>query len=122
LHDSLIGPRIRHANSAITPYYTATEEYLLHIHKAYVLPYYARSKPIAGKAYSRVHGVVVDILLPYSHKSWSTVVAFVNGTLWPRITGLYSENVEPQLVKIGEKLASYREGRKLIAVTEDIES
>jgi hypothetical protein len=122
LYDSSIGPRISRTSSAITPYYTTTVKYLVHVHKSYILPYYTRSKPIAGKAYFYVHDVVVDILLPYSYKSWSSVVAFINGTLWPRITGLYSENVEPQLVKIEEKLASYREGRNLIAVTEDIES
>ncbi|BAE65281.1 unnamed protein product [Aspergillus oryzae RIB40] len=60
--------------------------------------------------------------MPYAQTSWSSVVYFVNSWLWPQVTGLYSENVEPQLVKIGQRLASYREGNQLRKVVDEVDN
>ena len=63
---------------------------------------------------------VLDTGLPYTQWAWTSTAAFVNRTLWPRLTILYGENVEPQLVRISERLGRYRDGKKAKAVVESV--
>ena len=83
--------------------------------------FYTRSKPFVIQAYSSSQDVLSGTVIPMAHEVWTTLAVFVKSNLVPTITGLYSQNVEPQLVKIGERLASYREGKKLRTVVDEFE-
>ncbi|KAF3896764.1 hypothetical protein GTR04_0515 [Trichophyton interdigitale] len=108
-----ISPRIKSAQSIIIPYFWVATEYSVHINNNYVVPAYIRARPVIHRVCATIYDFVVTTIAPYIQEAWSAVVVFLNGTVRPHIRTLYSENVEPQLVKIGEKLASYREGRTI---------
>ncbi|KAK2789477.1 hypothetical protein FQN53_001924 [Emmonsiellopsis sp. PD_33] len=122
VYKSSVEPHYTHAVMLVKPYYQATSTHFDNAWQAYILPFYNHAKPVIGKAYSSTYDTAVNTVFPYSKKAWSSVILLINDTLLPGITGLYFENVEPQLVRIGEKLASYREGRKLGAGVEETES
>lgn len=105
-----VNPYVQRATITISPYYQRAKSHLSQAHEQYVLPLYAQSGPFIGKTYTTGQDVLTTTVLPYAGGAWSSAVHFINNSLWPTVTGLYWENVEPQLVKIGHKLASYREG------------
>ncbi|EZG04652.1 hypothetical protein H106_05546 [Trichophyton rubrum CBS 735.88] len=108
-----ISPHIKSAQSIVIPYFWVAAEYSVHINNNYVIPAYIRARPAIHRVCATIYDFVVTTLAPYIQEAWSAAVVFLNGTVRPHIRTLYSENVEPQLVKIGEKLASYREGRTI---------
>ncbi|GAD93101.1 conserved hypothetical protein [Paecilomyces variotii No. 5] len=121
IYEANVGPHVERAVAVIKPHYDNVNGKAKELYSVYVLPSYDRSRPFIAKTYSSGQVILMDNVLPFTHTAWSSIVYFVNSTLWPSITGLYSENVEPQLVKIGERLASYREGKKLRAVVDDVD-
>ncbi|OQE19781.1 hypothetical protein PENFLA_c018G07322 [Penicillium flavigenum] len=117
-----IDPYVQQSVAVVSPYYQLVNTAVLNVYQGHLVPFYARSKPFIGKAYSTGQDVLTTHVLPGAQYTWSSAVYFANSSLWPHITGLYSEQVEPQLVKIGQRLASYREGKRLRAVVEDVDS
>ncbi|CAP91469.1 Pc13g04000 [Penicillium rubens Wisconsin 54-1255] len=117
-----IDPYVQQSVAVVSPYYQLVNTAVLNVYQGHLVPLYARSKPFIGIAYSTGQDVLTTHVLPWAQYSWSSAVYFANSSLWPHITGLYSEQVEPQLVKIGQRLASYREGKRLRAVVEDVDS
>jgi len=112
-----LGPYVQQVVAVLSPY----TETVTDLNEKYILPLYIHSQPFLSKAYSTGQDVLATTVFPLTQRAWSSAMVFVNGAVWPTVTGLYSENVEPQLVKIGERLASYREGQKLRAVVEEVE-
>ncbi|KAH8696034.1 hypothetical protein BGW36DRAFT_320838 [Talaromyces proteolyticus] len=117
-----VDPHVQKAILVVTPYSNALTNTAAQLQEEYLLPIYTRSKPYLGHISSSGQEFFVGTAVPLAHRSWSSLTVFVRGNLLPTITGLYSENVEPQLVKIGERLASYREGRKLRTVVDEFET
>ncbi|KAL1964960.1 hypothetical protein VTN77DRAFT_6160 [Rasamsonia byssochlamydoides] len=122
IYKASLDPYVQQAIVAVSPYSDAVSNKVVEIKDKYILPLYVQTKPFIGKTYSSGRDVISGTVAPLAQKTWSSLIVFVKGTVWPRITGLYSENVEPQLVKIGQKLATYREGKKLRAVMDEVES
>jgi hypothetical protein len=116
-----VDPYVQRGVSAVSPLYQKASTTALTVYWDQLVPFYTRSKPFIGKAYSTSHGVLTTHVMPGVHYTWSSVVYFANSSLWPHVTGLYSEQVEPQLVKIGQRLVSYREGKRLRAVVEEMD-
>ena len=120
-YDTSIEPHKRDVSLVFTPYIETARKRAYYIQDTYVLPSYLQTKPFISKIYASGNDVLASTVFPHVQRAWYTVMASMDTIVWPRITGLYSQNVEPQLIKIGEKLASYREGRKLRAVVEEVE-
>lgn len=116
-----VDPYVQQSVAVVLPYYQKANTAALTIYWGHLVPFYTRSKPFIGKAYSVSHGVLVTHVMPGAQYTWSSVVYFARSSLWPHVTGLYSEQVEPQLVKIGQRLVSYREGKRLRAVIEEVD-
>lgn len=121
IYNTSVEPHRKNVVSTINPYYTVAHERAQHLYESYFLPSYLQTKPFLNKAYIYGHDVLAESIFPYVQKVWSLVMAFMDSTVLPRVTGLYSQNVEPQLIRIGQKLASYREGRKLRAVVDEVD-
>ncbi|CAG8928373.1 unnamed protein product [Penicillium salamii] len=117
-----VDPYVQQGVDLVSPYYQKANAAALTVYWGHLVPFYTHSKPYIGKAYSTSHGVLVTHVMPGAQYTWSSVVYFANSSVWPHVTGLYSEQVEPQLVKIGQRLASYREGKRLRAVVEELDS
>ncbi|KAF4174094.1 hypothetical protein CNMCM8694_000390 [Aspergillus lentulus] len=122
LYNSTVDPYVQHAKGVALPYYNKINGAVIAVWDGYVFPGFARSRPFIGKTYASGQNVLATTVLPYAQSTWSSVIYFANSALWPKLTGLYSENVEPQLVKIGQRLASYREGRRLRKVMDEADS
>lgn len=122
IYRSKVEPYVQRFLSTVAPYSADVSSKVIHVNDNYVMPIYLQSKPLVSKTYSSVHGILVGTIMPLAQRTWYSAIVFANSAVWPQVTGLYSENIEPQLVKIGEKLASYREGRKLRAVIDEVDS
>lgn len=121
LYTSKVDPHLQKAILVSSPYIDPLTTKATQLKDEYFLPVYIWSKPFIGKAYISGQVFLVETAIPVAHQGWSSLVVFTRSNLLPTVTGLYSENVEPQLVKIGERLASYREGRKLRTVVDEFE-
>ncbi|KAJ5084156.1 hypothetical protein NUU61_008735 [Penicillium alfredii] len=122
LYTAEVDPYVQQGVAIVSPYYQHTNTVVRTVYWDYLVPFYTQSKPFIGKTYTAGQDIVINHVMPGARSTWSAVVYFANSSLWPQITGLYSEQVEPQLVKIGQRLASYREGKRLRAVVEESES
>ncbi|PCH00352.1 Hypothetical protein PENO1_048370 [Penicillium occitanis (nom. inval.)] len=116
-----LDPYVQQITAVVAPYTDTISSHATNIHKGYILPFYTRSKPFVIQAYSSSHDVLSGTVIPMAHEGWTMLAVFVKSNLVPTVAGLYSQNVEPQLVKIGERLASYREGKKLRTVVDEFE-
>ncbi|GIC85032.1 uncharacterized protein Aud_000859 [Aspergillus udagawae] len=121
LYNSEVAPYVQRVKDVVFPYYNKINGAVITVWDGYVFPVFARSRPFIGKTYASGQNVLATTVLPYGQSTWSSVIYFANSALWPKLTGLYSENVEPQLVKIGQRLASYREGRRLRKVMDEVD-
>ncbi|KAE8138274.1 hypothetical protein BDV38DRAFT_270742 [Aspergillus pseudotamarii] len=108
LYNAEVAPQVRRVTAAVSPYYQMANSAFETTCVGYIQPFLARTRPFIGKTYTSGQNVLTTTVMPYVQTSWSSVIYFVNSWLWPQVTGLYSENVEPQLVKIGQRLASYQ--------------
>lgn len=116
-----VDPYIQQGVQVVSPYYKNANAAAFAVYWNHLVPFYTRSQPFIGKTYSTGQDILTTHIMPGARYTWSSVIYFANSSLWPHVTGLYSEQVEPQLVKIGQRLASYREGRRLRAVVEDVD-
>ncbi|KAL3444881.1 hypothetical protein BJX65DRAFT_166126 [Aspergillus insuetus] len=117
-----VAPHVQQVTNTVSPYYQKVYGAYWTTLDGYVLPFVATYRPFIGKTYASGQEILTTTVLPYAHSTWYHTVYFVNNSVWPKISNLYSENVEPQLVKIGQRLASYREGKRLRSATDEVES
>ena len=118
-YESNLAPQVNKASAAVAPYYVFSRNGLSEIYGKYLLPALEASRPHVENAYAFGHKLAVEIGLPYAQSAWTSTVKFFDHTLWPRLRILYGDNVEPQLVRIGERLGRYRDGRRLKALMEE---
>ncbi|KAL3439556.1 hypothetical protein BDV09DRAFT_4237 [Aspergillus tetrazonus] len=121
-YEAQVAPHVDHVVAILSPYYNMVHRAYWTAVDGYFLPFAAKYQPYIGKTYTSGQEILTTTVLPHAHNAWYLTVHFVNHSLWPRISSLYSENVEPQLVKIGQRLASYREGNRLRGVADEVES
>lgn len=118
-YESVLAPQIRGLSASITPYYTAAQKNVLQAYSSRVLPTYNISRKYAQHIYDSSYRATTEIGLPYARWLWVSTNLFFDRTIWPKVRILYGENVEPQLLRISERLGRYRDGRKLKAIVDD---
>lgn len=122
LYDVSVAPHVRKASSVAEPYYEAARDNAIIVHQKHIMPALDTPTPYLMRAYNSTKEFTLTTGLPYVQRVWNLLVIFVDGTLWPKVKGLYGDNVKPQLVMISERIAKYQEGRKMKAVMEEVES
>ncbi len=120
-YDQTLGPHVDKAVTTVSPYYDIAKTNALQTYYEHVLPTYTTVQPYALQGYGLANDFAVNTAIPYSKWAWTTGAIFLDSTVWPQVRILYGENVEPQLVRIGERLGRYRDGKKLKAVVDDID-
>lgn len=108
----------RHVNTAVdvtSPYYKTARAAAIDNYKQRIIPTYQFALPYAQQGYYHGHKFTVDVLFPNLQYAQASTLSFLKGTVWPRIRILYGANVEPQLVKISERLGRYKDSKKLEA-------
>jgi hypothetical protein len=122
IYGASIAPHVEKASSIVEPYYGAARDNAVNIYENRVMPAFETSKPYIRDAYGASQAFLVNTGIPYANWTWSSLVIFVDGTLWPQVRALYGDNVKPQLVMISDRIAKYQEGRKLKASMDRVES
>lgn len=120
-YDSTLAPQVSKVFAATLPYYVASRENILQIYDTRLMSAYTTYRPYAEKIYAFGHRIAIETGLPYAQLGWKSTIVFVDRTVWPKLRILYGENVEPQLVRISERLGRYRDGRKLKAAVKDVD-
>jgi hypothetical protein len=122
VYGASVAPHVEKATSAVKPYYGIAKENALNMYQRYVVPALETTNPYLRDAYGISHAFLLNNGIPRAKWAWSSMIVFVDGTLWPQMRALYRDNVKPQLVMISERIAKYQEGRKLRASMEKVES
>lgn len=116
-----LAPQVQKVSEVATPYYETAKENAVSAHEKHIIPAIAYSQPHIYKAYAVAYKFALEKALPFAHHAWTHMVVFVDGTLWPFIKKVYGDNVRPQLVMIGERIAKYQEGRKLQSAMDEVD-
>ncbi|KAK2743035.1 hypothetical protein FQN57_004991 [Myotisia sp. PD_48] len=107
-----IEPHLKSAQAIVGPPYRWVVNHGSILVESYLIPGYIRLRPVLEAGYSLLRDFMMNTVVPYNRKAFSAIISFLNSTVRTHVTKLYSKNVEPQLIKIGAKLATYRERRK----------
>jgi hypothetical protein len=121
-YEQHLGPHVNTASRAAGPYVEQTKGSLVEIYHLSILPAYETLLPYARQAYAQGHHATVHYIYPAVHFGRDATWKFVSRTLWPYVRVLYGDNVEPQLVRIRERLGRYKDQQKIESVLEAVES
>ncbi|KAL1843545.1 hypothetical protein VTJ49DRAFT_1138 [Mycothermus thermophilus] len=106
-YDETLAPHIARAAAAAQPYYEIARTNVLQTYHGALVPAYHFALPHLLDGYRAASAFAGNTLVPTAAWAWDKTYAFLNGTVSPRIRAVYTENVEPQLVKIGKRLGRY---------------
>jgi hypothetical protein len=120
-YDQLLGPHVDKAVAAASPYYDIAKTNALQTYYEHILPIYNTVQPYTVQGYGVLNDFAINTAIPYSRWAWTTGRIFLERIVWPKLRIIYGENVEPQLVRIGERLGRYRDGKKLKAVVDEVD-
>ncbi|KAI1609703.1 hypothetical protein EDD36DRAFT_398658, partial [Exophiala viscosa] len=121
IYDANLAPHVEKVATVAGPYYSSGRDSAGHLYQQYVLPSVKQSRPYIQSAYNSTQLFVATTAYPVARHAWSDLIIFVDGTFWPFVKGLYIDNVRPQLVMINERVAKYRESRKMKAAMDVVD-
>ncbi|KAL5351451.1 hypothetical protein ACLOAV_003310 [Pseudogymnoascus australis] len=121
-YDKTLAPHVQKAAAVAVPYAKFAKENALQTYYASILPAYAAVEPYGQQVYEVGKTFTVNTGIPYAQWAWTSGVAFLDRTIWPKARILYGENVEPQLIRIGERLGRYRDGKKLQSIVDEVDT
>jgi hypothetical protein len=121
-YDLYLGPYVQQASDAVEPYYEQTKDSLDEIYHLSVLPAYETVLPYSRQAYTYGQYTLSHIVFPYVRYGKDVGWAFLTRTVWPQLRVLYGDNVEPQLVRIRERLGRHRDQQKIESVVDALDS
>ena len=111
-YDESLAPHVAQAEKALSPYYGAAKVQALYVFDDFVTPSYELVKPYAIQGYEVSYNAAVTTVVPAASWAWSQTNAFLDTAVWPQLRVVYVENVEPQLVRIGDRLGRYKSKAK----------
>ncbi|KAL8808733.1 MAG: hypothetical protein Q9200_004072 [Gallowayella weberi] len=120
-YDAFLAPHVDKAWSFGESYYLMSRDNAMHIYNSQLLPAYTISRPYVEKTYSGAQKFAVNTGIPYARYAWTSTMVLLDRTVWPQLRVIYGENVEPQLLRIGERLGRYRDRKKLRSAVDDID-
>ena len=121
-YEATISPYVSQMSSVILPYYSAGQENVQAFYRGRLVPAYNNAQPYILSAYGTSNAFVSQNVLPHARGAWDSSVALVYRVVLPKLRIVYGENVEPQIVKITERLADYREGKKISAAMDEFDA
>ncbi|KAI0594599.1 hypothetical protein F4775DRAFT_426429 [Biscogniauxia sp. FL1348] len=117
-YDQIVAPHVQKASDAIAPYYTIARANALQTYHDFVLPSYLFVEPYAAQGYEVAYAFTTNTAIPTTIWAWKETYSFLDSTVWPHLRDVYLLKVEPQLVRIGERLGRYK-GKLPKSVTEE---
>jgi hypothetical protein len=120
-YNASLAPHVSKAITAFAPYYELARDNLLLTYYSHLVPAYTLSVPYVERTYGHGRDFAVHIGIPYVQGIWGNIMAFIDRILWPKVRVLYGENVEPQLVRIGERLGRYRDRKGVRTAADQVD-
>ncbi|KAL6804957.1 hypothetical protein GGI42DRAFT_323253 [Trichoderma sp. SZMC 28013] len=111
-YEETIAPYLESAGEVFGPYYEIGHTNSLRLYYQVLLPSYELVQPYAHQGYNAASSFTTGTALPAAQWVWGKTNAFLNKAVWPQVRMVYVENVEPQLVRIGERLERYKNRAK----------
>ncbi|KAM4057328.1 transcription factor hoxa13 [Hirsutella rhossiliensis] len=111
-YDQSVAPHLAKVGETVEPYYQIARTNSLQLFYEHLLPGYELVRPYAARSYHVASDFAVNTALPITHWAWDRSNVFLETTVWPQLRLVYVENVEPQLVRIGERLGRYKNKAK----------
>ncbi|KAF7936693.1 uncharacterized protein EAE97_008059 [Botrytis byssoidea] len=121
-YDQTLAPHWNKVTAASGPYFDLAKTNAAQTYHEHIVPTFNIVQPYAIQGYGYANDFVVGTGVPYTKWALTSTGVFLDRKVWPKLRILYGENVEPQLVRIGERLGRYRDGKKLQAVVDSIDS
>ncbi|KAF2714458.1 hypothetical protein K504DRAFT_4450 [Pleomassaria siparia CBS 279.74] len=121
-YDLHLYPHVKKASDAVAPHYERAKDSLVEIYQLAILPTYKAILPYSHQAFIHGNHVLVHVFFPHVRSAKDYTWTFVTRSLWPQVRVLYGDNVEPQLVRIQERLGRYRDQQKMESAVEALES
>lgn len=121
-YDENLAVHVQKASEVASPYYETARENAFNVHEKHIVPAITSSQPHLHKTYLVAKKFTFERAVPFAQHAYSHAVIFVDGTLWPFVKKLYTDNIQPQVVMIGERIAKYQEGRKLQSAMERVDT
>lgn len=119
-YDQSMSPYVEKASTALRPYYEIAKTNALQTYHELVIPTYTFVQPYALQGYGAAYAFTKDTAVPSTVWAWEKTYLFLDSIIWPRLRDVYTATVEPQLVRIRERLGRYN--RKTKSAAEDIAS
>ena len=107
-YDQSLAPYLSQAGEVIEPYYGIARTNVLQMYYEHILPGYEFAEPYAAQGYRLTSDFATAKAVPAAYWAYDKSYAFAYTAIWPQVRVLYLENVEPQLVRIGERLGRYK--------------
>ncbi|XXH05267.1 hypothetical protein Hte_011692 [Hypoxylon texense] len=120
-YDQVVAPHVETVSAAVAPYYDIAEINALQTYHEFLLPAYLFVQPYAAQGYNTAYSFTADTAVPSTVWAWNKTYAFLDSAIWPHLRDVYVLKVEPQLVRIGERLGRYKE-KKGSQTTEEANS
>jgi hypothetical protein len=121
-YDENLSPHVERAVVASDPYVRQMREELLDLYESTLVPVYDRALPYMETCYQYGRYATLHVVSPYIWRIQSSTSKFITTRVWPRLVLIYGVNVEPQLMRIRERLARYTSAKKLQHVVDDMEA
>ncbi|KAK6424667.1 hypothetical protein LTR95_016370, partial [Oleoguttula sp. CCFEE 5521] len=121
-YNAVLGPYVQKVQDVVNPQVQSLKTSASDIWELEVEPVYRRTAPYAQKLLTQGRQFAVDTALPQAQYASSAAWSFWARQIWPKMRVLYGENVEPQLMRITERLGRYRDEKKLEAKVKSIET
>ncbi|KAM0561986.1 hypothetical protein ACHAPJ_002427 [Fusarium lateritium] len=113
-YDQSVGPYVNQAGEKLSPYYDIARTNGLQVYYEYLQPGYEFVRPYAVRGYDTASDFTTTTALPTAYWTYNKTYAFLDSNVWPHVRAVYVQNVEPQLVRIGERLGRYKTKAKPI--------
>ncbi|KAI8962145.1 hypothetical protein F5Y11DRAFT_324025 [Daldinia sp. FL1419] len=120
-YDQTLAPHVDSISAVISPYYDIARVNALQTYHEFILPAYISTQPYVAQGYDAAYSFTTDTAVPSTIWAWNKTYAFLDTTVWPHLRDVYVMKVEPQLVRIGERLGRYND-RKTKPITEEASS
>lgn len=119
--DAVLGPHIKKVQDAVRPQVASLRTSINDIWELELEPVYRRTAPYADKLYKQGQEFAVKTAFPQAQYASSAAYAFWIKQIWPKLRIIYGENVEPQLMRITERLGRYQDEMKVEAEVQSAE-
>lgn len=121
-YDAILAPHVQKVDGLVRPYYTRVATSAQDFWELELQPAYKIGSPYVRKAYDGAERFALEVVVPYSQWANGLLWTSMNRHVLPTLQVLYGENVEPQIMRIKQRLGRYRDEKKVEAAVNSAES